>query len=102
MKVYKFVFIVGILNLVVPFLGIPSVYKGYILISLAVITIAYSLILRTVEKEREFNRKQRQQVHQEKTIEEVVEMNNEFIPTDVPQRRRGRKSKIIIEEKVYE
>jgi hypothetical protein len=105
MKVYKFIFLVGFLNLTVPFLGIPSVYKEYILISLAIITLAYGLILRAVEKEREFNKKQRQQsqqhMSQEKTIEEVVDMNEKIFTPDIVPKRRGRKPKVI-EEKVYE
>lgn len=105
MKVYKFIFLVGFLNLTIPFLGIPSLYKGYVLMTIAITTIAYGLILRAVEKEREFNRKQRQyteqKMSQEKTIEEVVDMNEKIsIQENIP-KRRGRKPKIV-EEKVYE
>lgn len=105
MKVYKFVFLVGFLNLIIPFLGIPFIYKEYTLISLAIITLAYGLILRTVEKEREFNKKQRQytekQILQERKIEDVVDMDEKISQVDVGPKRRGRKPKQV-QETVYE
>lgn len=108
MKVYKFIFIVGFLNLTIPFLGIPFFYKNYILLSIAVITIAYSLIIRAVEKENEAFGKTTKSVENptsNKTIEEIVEMKEHHIPkntSDVVINKRGRKPKIIIQEKFNE
>lgn len=104
MKVYKFIFFIGFLNLTIPFLGIPFVYKNYTLITLAVITIAYALILRAVEQERRLSKMQREeQISQsKKTIEEVVEMEEQVSMSDVKPKKRGRKAKIIIQEEVYE
>ncbi|MEN9921555.1 MAG: hypothetical protein RLZZ517_533 [Candidatus Parcubacteria bacterium] len=103
MKVYKFIFFIGFLNLTVPFLGIPFIYKNYALIGLAIITIAYALILRAVEQERKISRMQREEQKNDikKTIEEVVEMEETFIVSDVKPKRRGRKAKVVVEE-VYE
>ncbi len=78
MKVYKFIFLVGFLNLAVPFLGVPFVYKNYILLSLAVITLGYGLILRTIEHERKMAKLQYQK---EKTIEDVIEMEDRPLRT---------------------
>jgi hypothetical protein len=107
MKAYKFIFFVGILNLTIPFLGIPFVYKNYALLALAVITIAYALILRAVEKEKQIIRETREYssipVHVEKTIEDVVEMVETpelSIAQDVHVKRRGRRPKVIAETEV--
>ena len=107
MKVYKFIFIVGFLNLTIPFLGIPFVYKNYVLLSLAALTIGYALIVRTVEKERKNNLVQSQKVraHTEKTIEDVVDMvevKQHTIVSDVIPKRRGRKAKVTVHEQMYE
>jgi mannose/fructose/N-acetylgalactosamine-specific phosphotransferase system component IIC len=85
MKVYKFIFFIGFLNLTVPFLGIPFVYKNYALIGLAIITIAYALILRAVEQERKISRMQREEQKNDtkKTIEEVVEMEDHSLISDI-------------------
>lgn len=107
MKVYKFIFIVGFLNLTIPFLGVPFVYKNYVLIALAIVTLAYALIVRAVEKERDIIRNQQKQTVQtsKKTIEEVVDMVEEkehLIVSDVVPKRSGRKSKVIVQEQIYE
>jgi len=110
MKVYKFIFIVGFLNLVVPFLGIPFFYKNFTLITLACVTLGYALIVRAVEKERAeykasvshkkevFNT---ETIEVQKTIEEVVDMVEEKKPvvSDGVVKRRGRKPKVIAEQK---
>ncbi len=116
MKAYKFIFIVGFLNLFIPFLSIPFVYKNYVLIFVSIITLAYALILRAVEKEIENNllqKKQKSIYHndeinnhvQNKTIEQVVDMieeNKPFIVSDVVVKTPGRKSKITSQSKIYE
>ena len=53
MKVYKFVFSVGILNLLLPFIGIPNSYKQVIYITSGVVAIVYALVVRTLIKEKE-------------------------------------------------
>jgi hypothetical protein len=105
MKVYKFIFFVGFLNLTIPFLGIPFVYKSYVLITLAAITIGYALIVRAVEKEKQIARQAREQaqvsVAKEKTIEDVVEMietPEPIVNEEIIIKRRGRKPKIIVEQ----
>jgi hypothetical protein len=107
MKVYTFIFTVGFLNLTIPFLGIPFVYKNYVLLTLSVITIGYALILRTVEHEKRFFREQKKQseVKIEKTIEEVVEMKTVLEQNTVPDqviKRRGRQPKVSVQEHIYE
>lgn len=110
MKVYTFIFTIGFLNLTVPFLGIPFVYKNYFLLSLAVLTIGYALIIRAIEKEKQNYIRQKAQASQkeEKTIEEVVYMEDEkpapisMSVSDVKPRTRKPRKKIIIEEPVYE
>lgn len=117
MKVYKFIFVVGFLNLVIPFFGVPFIYKNYALLGLAVITIAYALIVRAVEKERENHSiqiKNAQAPTQTKTpteqsvsnkkIEDVVEMvetKERVAVSDVVPKKRGRKPKAITQE-IYE
>lgn len=107
MKVYKFIFIVGFLNLTIPFLGVPFLYKNYAVLSLAIVTIAYALIVRAVEKERENNmiQSKKNKIHIEKTIEEVVDMVDvkpSIIVSDVIPKRRGRKAKVTAHEQIYE
>lgn len=107
MKVYKFIFLVGFLNLTVPFLGIPFLYKNYALLVLAAITIAYGLILRAIEQEKKLSRAQKEHTAQkvEKTIEEVVEMQEVIEPvvmSDVVVKRRGRRPKVVVNEEIYE
>lgn len=111
MKVYKFIFFVGFLNLTVPFLGIPFIYKNYVLLSLAVITLGYALIVRTVEKEKEnfISRNDFESVEtdskietiQEWKIEDVVEMteeNKRVIVSDVIIKRKAGRPKLTKEK----
>jgi hypothetical protein len=108
MKVYTFIFAVGFLNLTVPFLGIPFVYKNYFLLSLAALTIGYALIVRAIEKEKQNYAQQNMKTSQkeEKTIEEVVYMEEEKpVPisiSDVKPRARKSRKKVVIQEHVYE
>lgn len=114
MKAYKFIFIVGFLNLSIPFLSVPFVYKNYAVIFISIFTLAYGLILRAVEKEIENNLIQKKQKkvyqnneieNQNKTIEQVVDMveeNKHLIVSDVVIKTRGRKSKLKIQENIYE
>ena len=115
MKVYKFIFIVGFLNLIIPFLSVPFVYKNYISIVLAIITLGYALIVRAVAKEKENYIAAKQTTSavyespiapiQNKTIEDVVEMveqKERLIISDVTPKRRGRKPKVAVREEVYE
>jgi len=113
MKVYKFVFTVGILNLFIPFFGVPTTYKNYSFVALGVISLLYALIVRTVEKEQEDGRTaitQAQKIEfvQEdtRTIEDVVEMtepvHQKIIVSDVTPKRRGRKPKVLVQEDIYE
>ena len=53
MKVYKFVFSVGILNMLLPFIGIPNSYKQIIYVTSGVVAIVYALVVRTLIKEKE-------------------------------------------------
>lgn len=79
MKVYKFVFVVGILNLIIPFLGIPTTFKNYTFVALGAITFVYALIVRTIIKEQEAGliKKEEEIVQKEQSqrIEDVVEMS---------------------------
>jgi hypothetical protein len=99
MKAYKFIFLVGFLNLTVPFLGVPYVYKNYMLLALAVVTIAYALILRAVEHEKKIVRRQEAElvIKKQKTIEQVVEME-EKVALDIKAKRK----KAVAIKKVYE
>lgn len=111
MKVYKFIFLVGFLNLTIPFLGIPFVYKNYTQLSLAVLSLGYALIVRAVEKEREnnmFDNKFQSEsslkttrVFQEKKIEDVVDMvekKDSVIVSDVVVKKRIGRSRISKEK----
>ena len=111
MKVYKFVFVVGILNLLIPFLGIPTSFKQIAFISLGIASIGYALIVRAIIKEQEnglvsVSKPQKVSFEEVKTIEEVVEMNEpikeKIVVSDVKPKRRGRKPKILVQEEVYE
>lgn len=53
MNVYKFVFVIGLINVTLPFIAIPGVYKQYVYVVTGSIAILYSLILRTIQKEKE-------------------------------------------------
>jgi membrane protein implicated in regulation of membrane protease activity len=108
MKVYKFIFFVGLSNLVIPFLGISFIYKQYIMVAIATITVVYALIVRAVAKEKEHFRKQEtsqnnSQTHtytEPRTIEDVVEMQEEHVTQPISEvkniTRKPRKSKILI------
>lgn len=111
MKVYKFIFVVGFLNLIIPFMGIPFIYKNYAVLLLAIITLGYALIVRTVEKEKESfvfeNNSQsvavenKKEIVQERKIEDVVEMAEEkkhVVVSDVVVKRQVRKPRTIKEK----
>lgn len=105
MKAYKFIFFVGFFNLTIPFLGIPFVYKSYVLMALAIVTIGYALILRAVEKEKQIAKQAREYTHASppasKTIEDVVEMIEVPEPIFVQEetvKRRGRRPKVLAEK----
>lgn len=111
MKVYTFIFIVGLINLIVPFLGIPFVYKNFTLITLAILTIAYSLIIRAIQKEKQNTaiyrsapvEQEAPMMMQNKKIEDVVEMvekQERVLVSDVVPKRRGRKAKVVVQEEV--
>lgn len=104
MKVYRFIFFVGFLNFTIPFLGIPFVYKNYVLLTLAIVTIVYALILRAIEKEKntvKTNSLSSVEMEQ-KTIEQVVDMIDEPpVVMDIKPKKRGRK-KLVVTEQVYE
>lgn len=110
MKVYRFIFMVGFLNLLIPFLGIQYVYKQYTFITLAIVTLGYALIVRAVEKEKENNLIETKieedvSVSSQKTIEDVVDMIEEqprVSMSDGVVKRRGRKPKTVIPQQVYE
>lgn len=113
MKVYKFVFAVGILNLIIPFLGIPTSFKQYAFVALGAISIFYALIVRAIIKEQENGlvakpeaEVRNQKSVEVKTIEDVVEMNEvvreKVIVSDVKPKRRGRKPKVLVQEEMYE
>ena len=109
MKVYTFVFLVGLLNLTVPFLGFPIVFKQYVLVGLGVVTILYALYVRAIIKEQEAGlyepAPKKAAVRKEapiKTIEQVVEMHEvpeRVVMSDVKPKRRGRKPKVLAEDK---
>ena len=105
MNVYRFIFFVGFLNLTIPFLGVPFVYKNYVLLALAVVTIVYSLILRAIEKEKESIKNKKVTSSEEieqKTIEQVVDMIDEPpVMMDIKPRKRSRK-KLVVTEHIYE
>ncbi len=113
MKVYKFVFVVGILNLLIPFLGIPTSFKQIAFISLGVVSLVYALIVRAIIKEQEIGLTAKTEtvtrtvtVEEVKTIEEVVEMSEpireKIVVSDVKPKRRGRKPKVLLQEEMYE
>ncbi len=115
MKVYKFVFVAGILNLLIPFLGIPTSFKHFAFISLGVASIVYALIVRAIIKEQESGLMTTQtkivekpipSMEEIKTIEEVVEMSEpvreKVVVSDVKPKRRGRKPKVLLQEEMYE
>jgi hypothetical protein len=118
MKVYKFIFVVGFLNLTIPFLSVPFVYKNYFLISLSIVTLGYALIVRAIEKEKQstFIQKNEAVIHTyeqkefsnsqvSKTIEDVVDMVEQkqaVAMSDVVVKRKGRKQKIVVHDQMYE
>lgn len=108
MKVYKFVFAVGLLNMTIPFLGFPLAYKQYALVTVGIFAVMYALYVRAIIKEEQAGLIQKKEaapaVRQEspvRTIEQVVEMQEEsshirIVKTvsDVTPKRRGRKPKV--------
>lgn len=50
MKEYKILFVLGAITLITPFLGIPSVFRTWINIIVAVSMIAFALIVRSSTK----------------------------------------------------
>ena len=113
MKVYKFVFAVGLLNMTIPFLGFPLAYKQYALVTVGVFAVMYALYVRAIIKEEEAGLMQRresapaQEEMPVRTIEQVVEMHEvppRKVVSDVTPKRRGRKPKVAItaQEESYE
>lgn len=114
MKVYKFIFIVGFLNLVIPFLSVPFMYKNYTVICLAIVTLGYALIVRAIEKEKNIEKARHKneiafdntdRIIQNKTIEDVVDMVEEkhnVVMSDVIPKKRGRKPRVMSNEQSYE
>lgn len=109
MKVYTFIFTIGFLNLALTFLGIPTIYKNYATIALAVITLGYALIVRAVEKEKEsrfatvpkYENPHEEIKQPSQRIEDVVEMTQhkekiveKVVVSDVSPKKRGRKPKV--------
>lgn len=70
MKDYKVLLMLGIVGLITPFLGVPEVYKNWIIGVISVILIIYSLRNRKFEKE-------------EKTEEEEVFVESNGINSEV-------------------
>lgn len=108
MKMYRFIFLVGFINLLIPFLGIPFMYKQYIIVSCAIFTLVYALIARTVQKEKESFAQEHKadkidisksvQVQSQK-IEDVIEMQDtkpHFVVSDIKPMRKSRKSKVLV------
>ncbi len=124
MNSYTFVFFIGLLNLTIPFLGVPTSYKNVAFISLGVVTLFYALIIRAIIKEREAGLvaqtkstkeeysqyKVENPVVDEQTITDVVEMSEQdltprtsrVVVSDMRPKKRGPKPKIKVIEEVYE
>ncbi len=107
MKVYTFVFVVGLLNLVIPFLGFPIIFRQYMFVTLGIASILYALYVRAIIKEQEaglFQPAQKaapRQTETVRTIEQVVEMREvpeKITMSDVKPKRRGRKPKVTAQE----
>ena len=109
MNVYTYIFLIGLINLIVPFLGISFVYKQYIIVSVAVFTLVYALLVRARIKEKEHFIEEREHVNKisiqktsedskEKTIEEIIEMQEETQKriSDVLPKKTGRKLKVLV------
>ena len=108
MKVYKFVFSLGLINLLVPFIGIPNAYKQYLYIITGIIALVYSLILRTIIKEKEsglMKEKKSQVEYQSESpqptrkIEEVVEMEERREVTRSTQKTKRPTIKVVSHSK---
>ena len=127
MNVYRYAFLVGFLNLSIPFLGVPFVFKQYAFVTLGVTTMLYALYIRAIAKEQEaglsYSREESYRPANDesaRTIEQVVEMHEAPAPavrkrrvtsakTDVKPVRRGRKPKVgaaahaqLVHEESYE
>ena len=113
MKMYKFVFTIGLLNILVPFIGVPSMYKQYVYVATGVLAVLYALVVRTVQKEKETGliqevpivSKSEHQTPQAKSqvtrkIEEVVEMEESHIQrtSRIKAKRPTIKAKVVVED----
>ncbi len=113
MKVYSFVFAVGLLNLTIPFLGFPIIVRQYLFVTIGIVSILYALYVRAIIKEREAGLSQPvqrsapvekvapRQADSVRTIEQVVEMREapeRVIVSDVKPKRRGRTPKVTVRE----
>ena len=83
MKDYKTLFFLGVIALVVPFLGIPEMFKDWIIAIVAIIIIFYSLYTRKlIKKDRQEDKEvfveSRGDVRQEEIKPEVYEEAEEF------------------------
>ncbi len=109
MKVYSFVFVVGLLNLAIPFLGFPILVRRYMFVTIGITSILYALYVRAIIKEQEAGLSQPvqkrapveksapRQAESVRTIEQVVEMREapeKITMSDVKPKRRGRKPKM--------
>lgn len=109
MKVYTFVFVVGLLNLTIPFLGFPIVVRQYLFVTLGITSILYALYVRAIIKEQEAGLSQPAQrrapveksvsgqAESVRTIEQVVEMkevHEKVTMSDVKPKRKARKPRV--------
>lgn len=115
MKVYKFVFTVGMLNLVIPFLGFPIAIRQYAFVTIGVISVLYALYIRALIKEQEAGlyKPAAKAVKsaprpEARTIDEVVEMRvpEKVVVSDVkavrkPVARKPRKTRTPVAAAVH-
>jgi energy-converting hydrogenase Eha subunit H len=52
MKDYKLLFVLGIVVLITPFLGIPEMFRNWIFVIVAVVLVSMSLFVRSANKEK--------------------------------------------------
>jgi hypothetical protein len=53
MKNYRFLALLGLILLVTPFLGIPSIFRNIIIFAVAIFLLFYALLLRSASKQLE-------------------------------------------------
>jgi hypothetical protein len=74
---YKLILLIGFITLFVPFLGIPEIFRNWIVAIAAIALIAYGFYVRSLDRKENFN--ESEAVYAESNKKEEVEVKESLI-----------------------